>query len=432
MAQILPFQGYRFRADAAGDVARLIAPPYDVIDPALRDTLWRLSPYNISRVTRADRDEKAPNPYDAAGKLWAEWLSKGILAKDAQPALYVYEQRFEVRGQRLNRTALIARVRLKPHGEGVLPHENTLSGPRADRLLLMRATETQFGQVFGLYQDPAAEVDTLLETVKRRPPTTQAADRQDLLHRLWAVTDEPTIARLTQLMESKDILIADGHPRYETSLAYMAEHPENEAAKWRMMALVNTGNPGLVILPIHRGIKNIPGFKPQEFLAKLRKQFDIKTYPGDTAASRDAALQEIREQQAAGRNAYVLQLNDGYQRAIILRDPKAMEIVQGHSDAWRRLDVAVLHHLILEPLLGITAERLAAESNVEYIHDFPHSIEEAAARVRSGASQALFLLNATRADEVQAVARNREKMPQKSTFFYPKVYTGMVVYRMKD
>ena len=432
MAEILPFQGYRFRAEAAGDVARLIAPPYDVIDPALRDTLWRLSPYNISRVTKADRDESAPNPYDAAGRLWAEWISKRIVAKDPQPALYVYEQRFEVHEQRLNRTALIARVRLKPHGQGVMPHENTLSGPRSDRLQLMRVTDTQFGQVFGLYQDPAGEVDAVLENAKRQHPITVTADRQDLLHRLWAVTDEAAIARITQLMQDKDILIADGHHRYETSLAYMAEHPENEAAKWRMMALVNTGNPGLVILPTHRCIKNVAGFKPQEFLAKLRKNFDVKSYPGDTAAARNAALAEIREQQAAGRNAFVLQMNDGCHRAIILRDVKAMDAIQGHSDAWRSLDVAVLHHLILEQMLGITAERLAAESNIEYIHDFPHSIDEAAARVRSCGCQALFLLNATRAGEVQAVARNQEKMPQKSTFFYPKMYTGLVVYRMKE
>jgi uncharacterized protein (DUF1015 family) len=432
MAEINPFRGYRFDPSVAGEMSRVIAPPYDVIDADLRDILFRLSAYNISRVTRADRIENSPtgNPYSAAGDLWAEWRRQGVVKQDAEPALYVYEQVFEVHGRRLSRTALTAALKLEEPGGGVLPHESTLAGPRADRLELMRATRTQFGQVFGLYADPSGAVNGMLGEVKKRRPLVQASDRQDLLHRLWAETDPALIGRLQNEMREKEILIADGHHRYETSLAYRKEHPELASANLRMMSLVNMADSGLVILPIHRLVKNVQGFKPQAFLSELRRAFEIKMYPGDIAAVRGAVLDAVREQQGQGRHAFGLYMGDGAHRVIILRSDSLMDAGDGHSEAWRRLDVPILHRLILEKIMGITAERVQGEANIEYIQDFPHALDTAADRVRAGECQALFLLNPTRVEEVQAVVRNRERMPQKSTFFYPKMYTGMVFYCM--
>lgn len=432
MAEIAPFRGYRFNTAVAGEMRKLIAPPYDVINAELRDMLFRLSQYNIARITKADRQEGAPNPYTAAGELWSLWRKEGIVKPDDQPALYVYEQYFDIHGQKLSRTALIAAVKLQKPGEGVLPHEYTLSGPKADRLELARATHTQFGQVFGLYDDPARIVDNILEETKKGHPLFSASDSTDLLHRLWIITDPEKIRVITEALREKEILIADGHHRYETSIAYQAENPDNPAAQWRMMSLVNMNNAGLVILPTHRLVKNLKGFNPEKFLADARRLFEVRTYPGDTSAVLSAVTEAVRECMNEGKHSFGLTVGDGNYYALTLRDVEAMDTDKTHTEAWRRLDVAILHKLLLEDLLGITPERLQVESNIEYIQDFPHIVEQAAERVRKGDCQALFILNPTRVEEVQAVARNRERMPQKSTFFYPKVYTGMVFNCVKE
>jgi len=430
VAEIVPFRGWRFDTQVAADLGKLIAPPYDVIDSPLRDALFRVSPYNIAHLTRADRAENAPGgPYAAAGELWAQWRKQGIVKQDDKPCLYVYQQYFEVRDRCFSRTALIGAVRLEQFGGGVVPHENTLAGPRSDRLDLVRATHAQFGQVFGLYNDPAGTILRILEPIKKDRPLAHAADRQDLLHRLWAITDPRQIAEIQKTLANREILIADGHHRYETALAFSREHPEIEAAKFRMMALVDASSVGLVILPIHRLVKGLKDFSREGFLAGLRRAFEIKSYPGDTPAVRSAALEAIRELKDEGRHAFGLYLGDGSYRVLNLRRAELMDTRQDHSEAWRRLDVSILHRLILEEGMGVTADRIEKEVNVEYVHDFPHAIQQACDRVRSGDCQALFLLNPTSVAEVQAVAAQRERMPQKSTFFYPKIYTGMVFYQ---
>jgi uncharacterized protein (DUF1015 family) len=431
VAEIIPFRGYRYDTRVTDDLGKLIAPPYDVIDAALRDTLFRVSPCNIAHITRADRVENAPGgPYAAAGELWAQWRRQGIVKQDDPPCLYVYEQFFVVHGRRFSRTALVGAVRLEKFGGGVLPHEHTLAAPRMDRLDLARATRAQLGQVFGLYNDPAGAVVRLLDPIKKGRPIAQAADRQDLLHRLWIVSDPQVIAALQKALRDKEILIADGHHRYETSLAYSEEHPELESAKFRMMSLVDASSAGLVILPIHRLVKELKDFQPEGFAAGLRHAFEVKLYPGDTPAVRSAVLDAIRELKDDGRHAFGLYLGDKNHRVLVLRREDLMDARQDHSQAWRRLDVSILHRLILEEHMGITPERLEAEANVEYVQDFPHAIQEAADRVGAGECQALFLMNSTSVAEVQAVAAQRERMPQKSTFFYPKIYTGMVFYSM--
>jgi uncharacterized protein (DUF1015 family) len=431
VAEIIPFRGYRYDTRVTENLEKLIAPPYDVIDAPLRDTLFRVSPYNIAHITRADRVENAPGgPYAAAGRLWAQWREQGIVKQDDQPCLYVYEQFFEVHGRRFSRTALVCALRLEPFGDIVLPHEDTLAAPRMDRLELARATRMQFGQVFGLYNDPAGAVVRLLNPIKKGRPISQVADRQDLLHRLWILSDPPTIAALQQALRDRKILIADGHHRYETSLAFAQEHPELQSAKFRLMSLVDSASPGLVILPIHRLVKGLKDFRPEEFAAGLRRAFEVRLYPGDTPAVRSAVLDAIRELKENGRHAFGLYLGGKDHHLLLLRSEEPMDARQDHSQAWRRLDVTILHRLILEEHMGITPERLEAEANVEYIQDFPHATQEAADRVASAEGQALFLVNPTSVAEVQAVAAQRERMPQKSTFFYPKVYTGMVFYSM--
>jgi len=416
----------RYDPAVAGDVGKLVAPPYDVIDPHLREVLLHESEYNIAHITKATR-ASPENPYAESARRWEEWRRSGVVRPDPVPAFYVYEQHFHVRERKFSRTALTALVELRPLGDGILPHEKTLSGPRTDRLELMRATRTQFGQVFALYEDPERAVDALLDEAKKSPPLVHATTRDNILHRLWAITDPDRISRLQDLMARRELLIADGHHRYETALAYLAEHPDWPAARYRMMALVNTANAGLVVLPTHRLVKDLPGFDREGFVSRLRANFDIRPYPGDSRAVRSAVLDSMRAAQEDGRHAFGLYLGNGRYHLLILRDEASMNGVPGHSEAWRRLDVAILHHLVIERAMGITPEAVERQDYLEYVQDFPHAVRDAAERVREGRAQALLLLNPTRVDEVLALARRRELMPQKSTYFYPKVHTGIVM-----
>jgi len=432
MAEMIPFRGYRYDPAVAGEVGKLLAPPYDVIHDELREALFRLSPYNIARLIRADRlsASGADSPYAGAAALWSMWRETGVVKPEPRPVIYAYEQHFEVHGSRFCRTAVVALVRLEPLGHGVLPHEATLTAPRMDRLDLMRATRAQFGQVFGLYSDPGRRVEGVLENARARRPILHAVDYQGHLHRLWAVADPEAVGLVQETMRDKEILIADGHHRYETSLAYREEHPDDEAAGFRMMTLVNMTGAGLVILPTHRLVRGLAHFSVQALLDRLRALFEVRSYPGDAAPVRSAVLDHMRAHQAAGRHAFGLYLGNGRHHLLLLRRDVTLPRVPGRSEAWQGLDVALLHRLVLQEILDITEEKLQSGSHLDYVQDFPHAVEAAAERVRSGSAQALFLLNPPRVEQVYAVARSGERMPQKSTFFYPKVYSGVVIYSM--
>jgi len=425
---MIPFRGWRYDSATAGDLAKLISPPYDIIDPALRDVLFHQSKYNIARIIKADRDTAAPpgQSYAAAGRLFDAWRQKGVVRQDPEPAIYVYEQHFEVHERKFSRTGMAALVRLQELGDGILPHESTLTGPREDRLELLRATATHFGQIFGLYPDPERGVDAILNEAKQKRPLAQAADASGHLHRLWAIADPEKLAAVQSLMSDKGILIADGHHRYETALAYSRERPDLEGARFVMMTLVNMSNPGLVILPIHRLVRNLPDFDRVRFLAALRKRFEVRAYPGDSSAVREAVRGSMAARLSEGDHAFGLYLNDDNFYEVTVSDADALARIQSGSEARRRLDVTILHQLVFEDMLGIGPERVKAQSNVGYVKDFPHAIQDAVRAVASGEGQAFFLLNPARIEDVRTVAANNERMPQKSTFFYPKVYTGMV------
>ncbi len=431
MADIIPFRGTRYDPAIVGEIGKAISPPYDVIDETMRDMLFDLSEHNIARIIKADKAEVG-DPYASAGALWRSWREQGAVRRDQAPSIYVYEQNFETHGHKFSRTGMIGLVKLESLGNGVLPHEKTLSAPRADRLELLRATETNLGLVFALYPDAENHIDALLEQAKTDAPIIQVPDRDNQLHRLWAITDSDALNDIRETMLGRELLIADGHHRYETALAYSREHPDWEAARYRMMALVNTANVGLVVLPTHRLVKNLPNFNREAFFAGLRRRFDIHPYPGESQAVRAAVFDIIRNHQNKGRHAFGLCMGDGKHYVLVLRSLPAMVDVTDHSEEWRQLDVAILHHCILENVMGITPEQVEQQIHVEYVQDFTHTIKEAAERVRAGSCQAFFLLNPTRIDEVIAVARRHERMPQKSTFFYPKVYSGLVHYCLED
>jgi len=438
MADILPFCGLRFDERLAGPLDGLIAPPYDVIDESLYHELRRLSPYNVVRLIlpgAPDEDGRAPagtkDDYAETGDLLRNWQARGLLRREEKPALYVYEQTYEAGGERRSRTGLVALVRLVAPGEGILPHERTHAGPRADRLNLLSATKANLGQIFALYDDPHGEMAAFLEEMKDGEPRARAEDADGGGHRLWAVTDRDSIARATQALRGRDLVIADGHHRYETALTYHRRHPRSRAAAYRMMTLVALSDPGLTVLPIHRLVHDVPGFDRDTLPAALGRDFEVTAYPGGNAAARDRLLQAMAARQREGRHAFGLYLGDERHHLAVLRDRAAMDAAGVRCAAWKDLDVAVVHTLVLEKVLGLGRERPVAQ-HVIYVSGLGDAVSRSGARVDRGECQALFLLNPTRVDDVAEVARAGERMPEKSTFFYPKVYTGLVMRLLDD
>ena len=432
--EISAFRGYRYDASVTGAPGRCIAPPYDIIDPDQQQELYDRSEFNIVRVIKGKsfpEDNENNNVYTRAAGALREFIDKGALKRDEAESIYVYAQDFSVGGESFRRSGYIALGKLEAYGGNIRAHEQTLSGPKADRLNLMRATKTQTGQIFMLYSDPEKTIDAIL---------AQACEGRELLchkyeegvaHRLFAITAPGQIEAVKKAMADKSIFIADGHHRFETALNYYQE-TKNPAASHHMMTFVNTHNEGLVVLGTHRLVKNVAGFEAGKLMEQLKGQFDVATL-----CYSDEEEKELRKQQmldgmavemAGGENALGMYFNDGAFYVATLSDKEAMDkAAPEHSEAWRRLDVTVLHKLILEQHLGIDEAALTAQTNVEYIKDIGDAAGRAMAKVDSGTHQGLFFLNMTRPQEVEAVAAGGEKMPQKSTFFFPKIFSGLVV-----
>ncbi len=456
MAEIAPFKGLRYDTGKVGALGRVFAPPYDVIDGAMRERLIAGSAHNIARITRSPEAEKEAEPerYAAAAKLLAGWRASGALVEDAAPAFYAYEQEFTLAGSAqtaegsksgpadssanrqppaaYRRLGLVAGLRLVDFGKGVHPHEETLSGPKADRRLLLEKTRTHMGQIFGLYPDePGAVNSAIRQAVGSRKPDLEDRDGDGIVHRLWMIADEAACGELVRLMADKDIFIADGHHRYEVALQYSREHPELPRAKYVMATLVALSDPGLVVLPTHRLVHDLPGFKLENLEAALGADFRLQRFPfkKDDRDSRLAScLAHLAEEREAGRTAFVLYGGGARFTLVTLENAKAMAAAEpSHGEAWRTLDVAVLHTLILDRILGIDRAKLAAKTNLDYLKDNGQAIGEAIAEIDAGRAQCVFVMNPTDVAQVAAVASTGEKMPQKSTFFHPKLYTGMVL-----
>lgn len=422
MAEIQAFKGVRYNQAEVGDLSAVVAPPYDVISPEEQERYYEQHPCNVVRLILPK--EEGGNKYVLAAATLRRWLADGILSQDDQLSLYAYQQEFDALGQRLKRLGFTCLVRLEEFGKGsIFPHENTLAKPLEDRLNLMRAARANFDSVFGLYQDE--EVDRILRAAIDRKPDASATDKDGVRSDLWQITDPDAIAKITDWLEPERIVIADGHHRYSAALAYRNEmrdqggvpaHAESDAPyDYIMMTLVSMEDPGLVVLPTHRLVRNLLGFDARTFLARLRESFDVREVP-------DEGLTEAVQE--SGSHSFGLHLK-GQSYAIKLKPSVHPEraIESPGSDALKRLDVSVLHSLILERLLGIGAQQVASQSNLSYTRD----PAEAMKSVDRGEYQAFFLMNPTKVEEVKAVAAAGDKMPQKSTFFYPKLLTGLVM-----
>ena len=422
MADLASFRGLRYRLDGSNDISSVIAPPYDVISPAQQDALYDRSPNNVIRLEY--RREPAPERYALAARDLSSWRREaGVLVVESAPALYRYEQRFTHDGKEYRRTAVIGRVRLEPFERGVIrPHEYTMARPKEDRLALLRATRANISPIYALLNDSGRRFTRALHEA----PGGEAAIGRDILgqeHRVEAITDPNAIAALCDSLGGEPLYIADGHHRYETALAYQAERPDDPAAGWIMMAISAADDPGLLILPIHRIVR--PRRASEDLEAGLRAVFDLE----DGGSLDDAAaVRRVQSSLHASRSSLTLAalgVRPGRITVLRLHDRSAVEAAMpsDRAPAWKELAVNVLQFGILEPLLGIDAETLQAGEHVEFTED----AAEAAAAVREGRAPYAFLVPATRADEIIAVADAGDRMPQKSTYFYPKLGTGLVL-----
>ncbi len=427
MAHIAPFKALRYTPGTAGALSDLVAQPYDKIDRELQQTYYRRSPHNIVRIIKSDEANSAPETdYAGAGKTLKEWRDKGILTYDQDPALYIYYQSFTYRNRPYTRKGFISSVALEE--KGVRAHEHTLAGPKADRLRLLRATETNDELIFMLFSDPVHEaVKAMDAAIAGKQPLLETKDDFGETHHVWKITDQSVIEKLTKLVAPVELFIADGHHRYETAINF--KH-ECEAKGWkpvgaqgfdhRMMALFPMEDPGLVIFPTHRLVHDVKNFDGAKLIQQLSGKFDVQ--PAASAEELFHVMDENPVEQALGlcvsgapSRFYFLKLKD-----ISIAD---REGPAGASVPAKRLGVTILHHFILDQLLGIDKAKLEAYTNVNYVRDR----EEAVERVGKDGTQAAFLLNPTDVAHVKAVAERGERMPQKSTDFYPKLLAGLVM-----
>jgi uncharacterized protein (DUF1015 family) len=429
MADIRAFRAYRYDLGRVGALSDVIAPPYDVIDSTLQQALYERSPYNVIRLIlnkETAADTETDNRYTRAAATLRDWLREDILVQDSARGLYVYHQDFETEGRRFTRKGFLARVRLEPFGAGrIYAHEETMAGPKADRLKLFRATAMNLSPIFGLYPDPDGTVMSQLETVTRRQLPLEATDHLGVVSKLWPVTDQHTVSAVTGQLGPKPVFIADGHHRYETGLRYLEERraagevANDEAApNFILMMLVSMSDPGLVILPTHRLVRGLPGLTADKLASILDPHFQVEKIGTGPEGARDAweLIEADGSQELLGFGTVA----DGIWQTARFRTPDRMaQLAAEHSPAWRGLAVSILHVLVLDHLL---APVLHNKAECKYVHLLREVTDATSARQ---CDLAALVPPATMA-HVEQIAGNLEKMPPKSTYFYPKLLSGLV------
>jgi len=432
--EIKPFKAYRFDSSVVGDVGSCICPPYDVISDEQQQQLYEQSKYNIVRIIKGKMDasdNENNNQYTRAADYLNSWIEKGILKQDSTEAIYPYIQNFELAGKHFQRSSFIALGKLEEFGKTVRPHEKTLEKPKLDRLNLKRAIIADLELVFMLYDDRNKIADAIVDKAALQKPLIDFVDEQDVRRRIFAIAAKDDIERITKIMSNKSCIIADGHHRYETGLSYFKENT-NPSARYQMMAFSNSCQEGLVILATHRLVGNLEKFNIQKLIAGLEEDFEITKYPFDSDQTKAKAKKKMLSQMKLGcdedKNAFGIYGGNNAFYVAILRDKRTIDA--GGANAGKSLDVSVLHKQILEKFLGINEKKLAGGNNIEYIKDTGDGIDECITRVDEGQKQAAFFLNPVKIRQLRVVTEAGERMPQKSTFFFPKMYSGLVINKL--
>lgn len=413
MARIYPFQPYRY-SKSAGALETLVTQPYDKITPRMRSRYLALNPHNLVRVILGERlesDNDTNNVYTRAAKHVEDWIRSGILSRDSSPALFAYFQEFRMpdTGEQLLRKGFIGLGAVDDYAAGTVHrHEQTLSGPKKDRMELLRHTRTHCGQLFMLYPDREGAVERILDEATKTTPAAVIEDEYGVTHRLWRIGGPAEIARIQELMTDKKLLIADGHHRYETALAFRNDNPGMAGADKVMMTFVNMYSPGLRILATHRLVRGLENFRKEDFLKKVRPVFRVRTVDDLRAVWNQARPDLVRI-------------------GVRFADSDTIHLLEADRAAGQ-LDVRVLHEQLLGEALGIGEEAVRNERFLRYARGLDAAVEE----VRNGEAQIAFLLEPVSVEEVGRIAFGGGVMPQKSTDFYPKLLSGLTMYRVGE
>lgn len=437
MADIRPFRAVRYNTEITGELGSVVTQPYDKISPEMQARYYDSSPYNLVRIILGRKnpgDSAADNVYLRAARDFRRWIEAGVLKSDAAPAIYAYDQEYTVPAQpgvvRLRR-GFIALTRIEDYAANVIHrHEETLAGPKADRLELLKATRAHCEQLFLLYSDPGGEIERAIDKAAAGAPPQSVTDEYGTRHSIWKLDDEAAVAVVAAGMRDKKLVIADGHHRYETAMAYRdysrAQGQASERTDFVMMTFVRKESDGLTILPTHRVVHSLPQFDWSAFLTAAGRYFEVHavSVTGDTSAWAARFVSELEE---SGREIPTLGVYAGPRRLALLKlraDLNLAESLPDLAEGLRQLDVVILHRLVIERLLGIDRQAVREEKNLHYVRGGP----EALAQVDRGKAQVAFLLNPTPIEHVWNNALAGHPLPQKSTDFYPKMLSGLAMY----
>ena len=429
MADVHPFRGWRYDVGQVGDLSDVTCPPYDVIDAAFQERLYEQHPCNVIRL-ELNRDEPGdPNPdekYRRASEFLRKWINQGVLIQEHEDAFYVYHQVFEWEGKKYTRRGFLGRIRLERFGEGkVFPHEQTLSGPKADRLKLLNACGMNLSPIFGLYPDDDNAVQFPLEQAINTLTPIEATDHLGVVHRLWPVVDYGVIDHVRERLREKPVFIADGHHRYETAINFRDQlnlmsklMGPDSPSNFAMMMFVGMSDPGLVILPTHRLVSGLRALTKEDVIEALKGHFTLEPIGQGAAAAKETwgLIDADGGQDVLGLGT----TGDGWWLLARLTDGSPMKnLAPEQSDAWRGLGVSLLHKLVIEHLLK------------PYHIDGPkcryvHQVEEVVDAQKANEVPLACLVPPAQIEHVEEIAAKLEKMPPKSTYFYPKLQTGLV------
>jgi uncharacterized protein (DUF1015 family) len=439
MADIFPFRGIRYNLDKVGDLANVVTPPYDVISEKERDMYYERHPKNVIRLDKgrpSPEDDEEDNVYTRAAAYFAEWLDERVLVKDASRRFYLTSVSFTVDEQPVTRYGLIARVRLEPFEKGIiLPHEETYSKIKSERLELMKACHANFSHIFSVYTDKANLIETLKEAAAGKAPENEFRDDHGHHHRMWCI-DEPGLQdTISQALKDRRLFIADGHHRYETALTYRdwtaertpgfgPEHPAN----FIMMYLCSIADEGLTILPTHRLLTRVTGSERNSFLRRVDPFFEVESFSfegegGDAKREKERMLARMQKKTGSQTIAAYIKGNRAFH--VLTLKPGVMKEKFGDdiAEPLRELDVTVLTRIILCELLGYGQAELDDETLINYTS----SAHEAVAAVDNGGYEMAFILNPPSNEQVRSIAEAGYTMPRKTTFYYPKAITGQVM-----
>lgn len=434
MAVVKPFKGLRFDEKVVKNLSEVVCPPYDIIPEAMREALVSKNKFNMVNLELP----KGENMYKNAAQILKKWQEDGVLKQDKRDAIYIYEEEFTVKGITKKIKGIICLVKLEEFSKGVvLPHEETLSKAKADRFNLMSTTYCNFSQIYSLYMDEGGASKNKIDSLSNKKADVQITTDDNIIHRMWLIDNKNEIEKLVKDFEVRQLFIADGHHRYETALNFKKKLIEDGVIKddshlgnYVMMMLVDMENEGLVVFPTYRLIKDLSNFNIERILEGLDIQKEIAGTFGHFSIEKKKGAKEIEKilEKNADKKVFAFYIGNDNFYLLTLNDKDAMtEALPNKCCAYKDLDVAVLHSLILE-VLGIDKENMANQINLTYTRD----LDEAINGVDSGKYQCSFILNSTKVSQIKDVALAGEKMPQKSTYFYPKIITGLVINKIME